>query len=310
MHKLMMTSALAAALAVPALAQTTDPTAPAPAQAPAAGAAAHVPAFRASTFTGMRLYAFDTDLSGTSTGADARWTSGAAFEAERDRWENIGSINDIVMTQDGEIRGVLVDIGGFLGFGAHTVMVSMDELFFVPDETTPENLNDFNVVAAVSRAELEALPAWSDDALLTGFAARDPGSVRVTDPAAGTATDPMTGTTTGPVTGMDTTTTAPPADAMDDTMAGRPTADELLGATVYEPGGEAIGSVSDLVLNSASEVDAVLIDVGGFLGMGAHTVALPVDRLDVVRETDGSGTLRVQVQMTREQLEALPEHQG
>lgn len=300
MHKFMMTSALVAttALATPALAQT-DPGAPAVTAAPALQAG-HVPAFRASAFTGMRLYALD-HAAGHDLRADpaARWTSGATFEAQRDQWENIGSISDIVMTQDGEIRGVLVDIGGILGFGAHTVMVDIDQLYFVADETTPENITDFNVVATLSRDQLEAMPAWSDEALAVGFAARDDHIA----PAA----DPVTGTATGPVTGMDTTTTAPPADAT--VAATQPTADALLGATVCEPGGESIGAVSDLVLNGTTEVEAVVIDVGGFLGMGSHTVALPVDQLDIVQDAS-SGDLRVEVLMSREQLEALPAHQG
>lgn len=307
MKKLMMTSALVAAtsIAVPVMAQTAaDPMAPVATQdaAPAPQlAAGHVPAFRASNFTGMRLYALDATAPVVETDRLGRWSSGATFEAERDRWENIGSISDIVMTQDGEIRGVLVDIGGILGFGAHTVLVGIDDLYFVADETTPENLSDFNVVATLSREALEALPAWSDDALVTGFAAHDYSAAPVTaEPGATSVADaPL-------VPGSAPAASATPESTM---AAVQPTADDLLGATVYEPGGESIGAVSDLILNGSAEVEAVVIDVGGFLGMGSHTVALPVDHLDIVEGVE-SGDLRVEVQMTRDQLEVLPEHQG
>ncbi|RQP04553.1 MAG: photosystem reaction center protein H [Paracoccus sp. BP8] len=54
----------------------------------------------------------------------------------------------------------------------------------------------------------------------------------------------------------------------------------------------------------AAEISHAIIDVGGFLGMGEHRVAVPVGDLVVYRkDTD----LRIYLPWTREQLEALPE---
>lgn len=308
MKKLMMTTAIVAATSFGALAQTAPVTEPnVTATAPAATAGAHVPAFRASTFTGMNLYAVDAEsvrALDADVGVDrsARWTSGATFSAERDAWENIGSISDLVLTQDGELRGVLIDVGGFLGFGARTVMVSIEELYFVADEATPEDLDDFFVVASLSREQLEALPEWNDDELRVGFEPRDYSYDPVTTGVDTAAVDQpvVPGVTPG------TTTTAPEDLAVN---AVAPTADELLGATVYDAAGDSIGSINDLVLAGDSEVSSAIIDIGGFLGMGTHTIALSVDELNVVSDADGSN-VRVEVNMTREQLEALPEHQS
>ncbi|TVQ59626.1 MAG: hypothetical protein EA355_00235, partial [Rhodobacteraceae bacterium] len=56
------------------------------------------------------------------------------FLADRDAWESVGAIDDVVMTQDGDVRGVLLDVGGFLGFGARTVMVDIEDLHFVSED--------------------------------------------------------------------------------------------------------------------------------------------------------------------------------
>lgn len=54
----------------------------------------------------------------------------------------------------------------------------------------------------------------------------------------------------------------------------------------------------------SAEISHAIIDVGGFLGMGEHRVAIPVGDLVVYRkDTD----IRIYLPWTRQQLEALPE---
>ncbi|ADO44358.1 PRC-barrel protein (plasmid) [Ketogulonicigenium vulgare Y25] len=84
------------------------------------------------------------------------------------------------------------------------------------------------------------------------------------------------------------------------------TAEELTGANVQDLEGTSIGSISDLQLNGDA-VTGVIINVGGFLGLGAKPVLIPVEQIDVIRDADGT-VLHVEVGMSREQLEAMPEH--
>ena len=58
----------------------------------------------------------------------------------------------------------------------------------------------------------------------------------------------------------------------------------------------------------SGEVEYFVLDIGGFLGIGAHTVALGMDEVSVLH--DGGDDLRVYVDATREQLEQMPEYQG
>ncbi|CTQ49836.1 PRC-barrel domain-containing protein [Jannaschia donghaensis] len=82
------------------------------------------------------------------------------------------------------------------------------------------------------------------------------------------------------------------------------TAQNLKGANVYGPGDENIGDISHL--HGTPPNAQVVLDVGGFLGIGAKTVALPLSSLNFMR--DESGTAHATTTMTKDQLKNLPEH--
>lgn len=60
----------------------------------------------------------------------------------------------------------------------------------------------------------------------------------------------------------------------------------LMGADVQGPDGESIGTVDDLVLDTDGQIQAVVVGVGGFLGIGAKDVAIMNDRLEFVLAQD------------------------
>jgi hypothetical protein len=84
--------------------------------------------------------------------------------------------------------------------------------------------------------------------------------------------------------------------------------DNLMGADVYGAQDDNIGSINDVVMGQDGQAEYVVVDVGGFLGLGAHSVAPGMDEVQVLREDDD--TLRVYVDATQEQLENAPEYQG
>src|SRR5438067_13423098 len=66
-------------------------------------------------------------------------------------------------------------------------------------------------------------------------------------------------------------------------------AKELIGLTVFAPDKAKIGSISDLILSKdAKSVEGFVIGVGGFLGIGEKSVALKMDRLQIVHGGDGA----------------------
>ena len=314
MQKLMLTTAMCTGAAFAAVAQTDDTD---------AGMLDTVPAFLASDFTGKTLYTLQSeDARAIGHGADTltaaerdrlRWTSSGTFIAERDDWESVGSIDDIVMTQDGAIRGILLDVGGFLGFGAHTVKVDIDQLYFVTEEGAPEDIDDFFVVIAMTEDELENLPEWDSDQLRAGFEVRSytgagaAGGDTVDQRPDAAADAAMTADGDMAEPDMAHTGTAVFTDQHLMLEGEERTAERLIGADVYDADGENVGSVDDVVFGTDDRIDGVIVDVGGFLGIGAHTVMLRLDDAQI-GWSDVDGDVRVQVTMTADQLEAMPEH--
>ena len=69
-------------------------------------------------------------------------------------WNDIGEINDAVLTREGKVDAVLVDIGGFLGMGECQVALGMENIRFVADCGTADQLNDFFLVVNTNRSVL------------------------------------------------------------------------------------------------------------------------------------------------------------
>ncbi|UWQ53420.1 PRC-barrel domain-containing protein [Leisingera caerulea] len=101
----------------------------------------------------------------------------------------------------------------------------------------------------------------------------------------------------------------PDADgpAMEALAEGEMTTEALTGAWTYDSNDEHIGEVSQVIVNTSGSVEAVIIDVGGFLGIGEKPVELTMGDLDIGKM---DGDIRVKTHLTREELEALPEYQS
>ena len=258
-----------------------------------------VPAFRASEFAGTTLFAIDPQaVSGTQ--GQPRWNSSEQVLGARENWQKVGEINDTILSQDGAVRGVLVDVGGFLGIGERTVLIDINDLYFVPNAETANDPDDFYAVAGLTREQMGEMPQWAEDNLVAGYPWGDTPSNAALD--AQSSDSGMTEIVESRLTEGEAP--AVPAEGMGAVNA---TAEDLTGALVVDAEGDTVGRVQDLVLNGET-VEAVVLDVGGFLGIGAHTVALPVNALKVVRHDNGQVD-KVQTASTRAELEAMPVYQ-
>ncbi len=263
-----------------------------------------------------------------------------------DDWDNVGSIDDLILTPDGEIDAIIVDVGGFFGIGARQVIVEMSEVTLV-DETGSEG--EFFVVFNGVSSELEDRPeldrtavndagnsfhtsgntAVGSDEGLTEEAVTEAPPAPETDDATETEmvdeTDPMAPADDAATTGMtDETDPMVPADdaaTTQTTDADQPflsgdersalTADDLMGTNVDDMSGERIGSISDIVLTDDGTVENVIINVGGFLGIGSKSVAVGFDEIELVREEGAMSTsLRATTTITADQFDSMPEWDG
>lgn len=79
---------------------------------------------------------------------------------------------------------------------------------------------------------------------------------------------------------------------------------DLTNAPIYGKDDRKIGTISHVHGDGA--VTDVVVDVGGFLGIGAKPVLLSVDQLNLMR--DEKGEVHGVTSWTKEQLKDLPEH--
>ncbi|WP_296709561.1 PRC-barrel domain-containing protein [Rhodoblastus sp.] len=82
-------------------------------------------------------------------------------------------------------------------------------------------------------------------------------------------------------------------------------ASKLVGATVYSPSDEKVGSIEYLVMNKSGQVDAVVVGVGGFLGIDKKDVALTFSSLNVAYDVDNS-VKKITANVTKESMKNAP----
>jgi sporulation protein YlmC with PRC-barrel domain len=85
-----------------------------------------------------------------------------------------------------------------------------------------------------------------------------------------------------PPAASSTATTSTTASAS--SLQGNWRASKLAGLSVYNDKNESVGSINDLLTDKSGNIKAVVIGVGGFLGVGEHLVAVPFDKVKFVTE--------------------------
>ncbi|MGB3243687.1 MAG: PRC-barrel domain-containing protein [Sulfitobacter sp.] len=272
--------------------------------------------FFASDLIGMRIYNSETEMD-----VNARVPDGAETE-----WDDIGEINDIIIGQNGEVRAVILGVGGFLGMGERDVSVSMDAIKVVREEGDSD---DRFLVVTTSKEMLEQAPEFD-----RGMDDGTDEAMENTNATTGQTMENADTTTGEAVENAETTNDEAMENAEANTgvigaesprqMLTRPavtregytdvdwnemTADDLEGARIYGTADEDIGEIEELIVSNDGKITHVLADIGGFLGMGEHTVQLSFEELQLVRNDNGAD-VRIYVDSTQEKLEQLPEYNG
>lgn len=207
----------------------------------------------------------------------------------------VGEISDLVVAENGEIEGVVIDVGGFLGVGVRAVAIDFQQLSWVvvPDATEPQA----RLVLPATAEQLENAPEFDVSVLQT-----EPGERLFGTEPAGTAMAPETA---APAEDQGQVATLP-GDMFTDVDISTVSADNLLGTTVYSVDDENVGSVADVLISEDGMIDAVVLDIGGFLGMGTKPVAIAFE--DLLLRRDENDTLYVYTGFSRAQLEGAPDY--
>jgi len=79
-------------------------------------------------------------------------------------------------------------------------------------------------------------------------------------------------------------------------------ASSLIGAKVTGADGEGTAEISDVIVKTDGTIDGVVVSVGGFLGLGAHSVAVKWDKIQLQPQPDGKTKLSLSA--SRDDLKA------
>lgn len=199
----------------------------------------------------------------------------------------IGDVNDIVIGLDGTAEALIVGVGGFLGIGEKNVAVDLSRVSWVDHD------GERWIVVDASKEQLEAAPAYA----------------RIVAPTK--PESDMTKTSSAPAKASQPASSEAGHDAAPIDRASLPKVDistmkasDLDGARVYGGDDRDLGEISDVIVTDTGSVEAFVVDVGGFLGIGEKPVAIGAENIDFMRNSDGD--LIVVTPFTQEQLEKQP----
>lgn len=92
------------------------------------------------------------DIYTTDAADDEGWDTAMTHDGVNADWNQIGEIEDLVLTQNGQIKGIVAEVGGFLDMGDKHVMIEVDDLNLVAvDDTT------YAYVTRLDEEELESM---------------------------------------------------------------------------------------------------------------------------------------------------------
>ena len=133
----------------------------------------------------------------------------------------------------------------------------------------------------------------------------------VSAPAFAQTTTPTTPPTTPSTTMPPAATTATPSGRMTfyTSQPGQMRAGKLIGINIKNNANETIGEINEMILDKDGKVVAVVVGVGGFLGMGQHEVAIDYKSLNIKYDPNAmtdAGATTVTVDATKDSLKAAP----
>lgn len=251
---------------------------------------------RASDLIGAAVHAADDPLVEQVAGLAGNSQVGMLARALPK--QKLGTVTDILLTGEGAVRAVLVDVGRLVGTTGKIVAVPIDAVGVAGE--AGEGGGRILLLAA-TRDSLRAAPAYEG-----AGAGMKPLAMA---PAGGMSAPTVDSRIPLAAAGSGTAVATAGGDGYRHAAMGEMTAKMLRNAEVYGSEGERIGRVRAVEETDSGIVMALIVEMGGLLGVGAHTVALPARDVTVLRRTDGSD-LRLRANASRAQVQAMPRHRN
>jgi len=187
----------------------------------------------------------------------------------------VGEIDSVMLDANGKVQAVVIDVSSWLE-AEKLISVPWTDLQISGDNKVTSNLTKENATAATAYAYAD--PAYKGTVFTDG-----------TVVGAGTGVEPAM-------------TLGTPVKNSDDSI----NASQLIGLNVESNTGEKVGEIGEVILDNGGKVQGVVVDVGGFLGVGTHPVLL--NWQDVTFAGSGDD-VKAAVTATTDGLKQLPAYE-
>ncbi len=117
-----------------------------------------------------------TQANTTSASYQGNWRASklAGLRVYNDKDESVGSINDLIMDKSGNIKAVVIGVGGFLGMGEHLVAVPFDKIKFADEPVVPPAVANTTNTTPGSPGTTNTMPSRPPSTTTTGSTATTP----------------------------------------------------------------------------------------------------------------------------------------
>ncbi|MEZ5647981.1 MAG: PRC-barrel domain-containing protein [Alphaproteobacteria bacterium] len=219
----------------------------------------------------------------SNTAVDANTLIGkSVVNAEGD---TVGEIETVIVSDSGAIENVIIDVGDWLA-SSKLISVAREDLTISPDGKTVTALN-------LTRESGTSAPAYT----YTDESWRGHVVTRSGKPYTSSSTySPSSGSSAGSIFGRAVMN-----------PNGTLNTSQLIGLDIQGTQNEKIGDVSEIIMTKDGQVDGVVVDVGGFLGVGARPVRIGWQDLTLSGQGDN---VTAKVNYTKDRLEQMPEYKA
>ncbi len=246
---------------------------------------------------GMQIQA--TDLIGKVVYVSSEETNSETdretVENVPDSWQNVADISDVLIDEDGNLASIVVEAAWFDTDGETGKSISADDLQFVSDS---KDESTFYVVYTGDMQQFEETDSYDAAAM------EQDGYSSAADTDAALTINPKQLGQQGQDEG-DQNTQSEDRSQMNSISLADLTTDDLDGVAIIGDNDERIGEISEMVLTEDGTISDVIVDVGGFLGVGEKPVAMKLSEIELLQAENG--TIRGYVSMTETEVEELPE---
>jgi sporulation protein YlmC with PRC-barrel domain len=200
--------------------------------------------------------------------------------------KTVGEIESVIVDTKGKVTSVVLDVSGWL---------ESEKRISVPWKDLKADA-DGNIHTSLTKESAKAAADYSYSADANrGKVLNESGQVYAAD---GTQ-EPASANLAADAN----TTNHSPAMNTDGSF----NASKVVGVSVINNANDSVGKVSEVLLEASGKVSGVVVDVGGFLGIGTHPVKLAWNQIKLV-EKDGS--MQAVVNMDKDALKQMPEYKA